>query len=194
MGQFGKRRKALIIESMTTAASVIQKKSGQKILGIDPGLATIGFGLLTVTPATDVFSQPHWGTINTPKDKSDGERLCELYHDLSALIDELEPDVVAVEKIFFFKNAKTLVPVSQARGVILLVLSQKKLPYFEYTPMQVKQALTGYGKAEKQEVQAMLVELLSLDRIPKPDDAADALAMAVCHYQLAGRFGTVPIG
>lgn len=156
-----------------------------RILGIDPGLATVGFGWLEVNPRGKL-AQPHWGAIKTSKDKTDSARLQELFQDLTTLIEHVQPDVVSVEKIFFFKNAKTLVPVSQARGVILLVLENFSLPLVEYTPMQVKQAITGYGKAQKQEIQSGLMQLLTLEKKPTPDDAADALAMAICHAHHLG--------
>jgi crossover junction endodeoxyribonuclease RuvC len=157
-----------------------------KILGIDPGLGTVGFGLVEIG-ATGSFEHSAWGTISTSKDKPDSARLQEIYHDLTALVERLRPDVVSVERIFFFKNAKTLVPVSQARGVILLVMDMFKVPLFEYTPMEVKQAMTGYGKSQKSEIQDMVMHLLALEKRPRPDDAADALAMAICHYHHIGR-------
>jgi crossover junction endodeoxyribonuclease RuvC len=160
-----------------------------RILGIDPGLGKVGFGLLQI--ASDIQAQPfgpcQWGIIATSKDKPDGERLQEIHDDLTVLIRELQPDVVAIERLFFFRNATTMVPVAQARGVILMIVSRFGLPVYEYTPMQVKQAITGYGKSEKAEVQQMLVEVLQLDKKPTPDDAADGLALAVCHYNHVGR-------
>ena len=104
------------------------------------------------------------------------------------MVSHLAPDVVSIEKLFFFRNATTMVPVSQARGVILLVLQKFGVPVYEYTPMQVKQAMTGYGKASKQEIQQMMMQLLELEKLPRPDDAADALAMALCHYQSVERY------
>lgn len=142
---------------------------------------------LSTDSRADSVRSCDWGVITTSKDKSDSARLQEIYHDLTDLVGQFKPDVVSVEKIFFFKNAKTLVPVSQARGVILLVMEMFNIPLFEYTPMQVKQAMSGYGKATKQEIQAMVTRILELDTIPRPDDAADALALALCHYQFHGR-------
>ncbi|MBY0404983.1 MAG: crossover junction endodeoxyribonuclease RuvC, partial [Cyanobacteria bacterium] len=140
-----------------------------KILGIDPGLATVGFGLIHFTqnsmPSASSSVESQWGVISTSKDKSDSERLQEIFLDLSALLKEMTPDVVVIEKIFFFKNAKTLVPVSQARGVILLAIQLLGIPIFEYTPMQVKQAITGYGKSDKKEMQARVQQLLYLEKI-----------------------------
>lgn len=153
----------------------------QKILGIDPGLATLGFGLVTFCAIRKTMETGPWGVIATAKTQSDGYRLAEIQRDLSQLIDDLQPDMVSLERIFFFKNAKTLVPVTQARGVILMVLHQKGIPVAEYTPMQVKQAITGYGKSQKREIQETVQQMLGLDKLPRPDDAADALALAVCH-------------
>jgi crossover junction endodeoxyribonuclease RuvC len=157
-----------------------------KILGIDPGLGIVGFGMVEISPSGE-FENPQWGTICTSKDKPDSARLQEIYTDLTGLLQQVKPDVVSIERLFFFKNAKTMVPVSQARGVILLALESLKIPFFEYTPLEVKQAMTGYGKAEKHEIQEMVTRLLNLHKKPTPDDAADALAMAICHYNHTGR-------
>lgn len=145
------------------------------ILGIDPGLGTIGFGVI----GNNI--KPQWGTITTPKNTPVEHRLVALYTDMQTLLATIKPDVVAIEKIFHFRNVTTMVPVTQARGVILLAIAQAGLPVAEYTPMQIKQAVTGYGKAEKTEVQAMVTSQLSLEAIPRPDDAADGLAIALCH-------------
>ncbi len=141
----------------------------------------MGFGLVDAS-ASGTFETCEWGVITTSKDKSEAARLQEIHRDLATVIERFKPDVAAIERIFFFKNAKTLVPVSQARGIILLLMDTFGLPHFEYTPMQVKQAMTGSGKASKREIQEMVGHLLKLDRVPTPDDAADALAIAVCHY------------
>jgi crossover junction endodeoxyribonuclease RuvC len=164
-----------------------------KILGIDPGLGIVGFGLLDfagheASVGADFRPQSHWGVITTSKDRPESARLQEIYEDLTELVSHLAPDVVSIEKLFFFRNATTMVPVSQARGVILLVLQKFGVPVYEYTPMQVKQAMTGYGKASKQEIQQMMMQLLELEKLPRPDDAADALAMALCHYQSVERY------
>lgn len=162
-----------------------------RILGIDPGLGRVGFGLLEIVPSedrlSDCFGACRWGIIATSKDKSDGARLQEIHADLDQVLAEFQPDLVSIERLFYFRNATTMVPVAQARGVILMAIEKYRLPVYEYTPMQVKQAVTGYGKAEKSEVQSMLVELLKLEKKPTPDDAADALALAVCHYNHVGR-------
>lgn len=131
--------------------------------------------------------QCEWGTIETSKNKPDPARLQEIHEDLTRLVAHCRPDAASVEKLFFFKNAKTMVPVSQARGVILLTLQTAGVPVYEYTPMQVKQSMTGYGKAEKREIQVIMQQLLGLPTLPRPDDAADALAMAMCHYHFTGR-------
>lgn len=168
-----------------------------RILGIDPGLGRVGFGVLEWDCAASCgaeWQRPQWGLITTDKTKPDAERLKELYTDMHALVSSVNPHVVSIEKLFFFRNITTALPVSQARGVILLVAAQYGLPIFEYTPMQVKQTLTGYGKAEKREVQEMLVQLLELDKKPTPDDAADAMALAYCYAQMDGRFQAIADG
>lgn len=158
---------------------------GMRILGIDPGLGIVGFGFLETlssggTLATG-FQSVEWGVVTTSKDRSESQRLQEIYHDFTAVLQRFQPDHVSIERIFFFKNAKTLIPVSQARGVLLLAVEAYGASYSEYTPMQVKQAMTGSGKATKQEVQQMVAQVLQLDKLPRPDDAADALGLAVCH-------------
>lgn len=149
------------------------------IMGIDPGTAIIGFGVLKKTKKQDL-KVIDYGLITTPADLSTAERLNKLHKELNSLIKKHKPDIVAVEDIFFFKNLKTAIKVSQARGVILLTAAKLKIPIFECTPLQVKQAITSYGRAEKIQVQKMVKTLLNLKEIPKPDDAADALAVAIC--------------
>jgi crossover junction endodeoxyribonuclease RuvC len=158
-----------------------------KILGIDPGLSRVGFGLLQCgAPGSGVLSKDFtagpWGIIATSQDKSIGARLQEIQRDLTELLDTLQPDVISIERMFYFRNATTIIPVAQARGVILLVIEAFRLPVYEYTPMQVKQAVTGSGKSKKAEIQELLIPLLGLDKKPTPDDAADALALALCHF------------
>ncbi|WP_199248724.1 crossover junction endodeoxyribonuclease RuvC [[Phormidium] sp. ETS-05] len=151
------------------------------ILGLDPGLATLGFGAILVPSKgknKDQASAVDFGMIQTPASDEMGDRLCTIYDDLHTLIDQIKPDLVAVEKLFFYRMGNTIL-VAQARGVLLLVLAQHKLPIVEYTPAQIKQALTGYGNADKQEVQLCTARELNLSEIPKPDDAADALAVAL---------------
>lgn len=149
------------------------------VLGIDPGLASTGFGLIKKDKKHNL-KLVKYGLITTPADLTPAERLNKLYQQLNSLIKKSQPDIVAVEDIFFFKNLKTAIKVSQARGVILLTAAKSKIPVAEYTPLQVKQAVACYGRAEKIQVQKMVKALLNLKEIPKPDDAADALAIAIC--------------
>lgn len=149
-----------------------------RILGIDPGTGILGFGAIDVEHGDTAFVDA--GVIRTPVNQEDSDRLFTIYHDLEAIIEELKPDVMAVEKLFFARNITTAMSVSQARGVVLLLGKQKKLQLFEYTPLQIKQAVTGYGKADKKQIQEMVKIILKLPQIPKPDDAADALAAAIC--------------
>ena len=150
-----------------------------KILGIDPGTATTGFGL--ITKEGPKLTKVDCGVISTSKDLDMPERLSILYDDLQEIIKAHRPDVVVVEKLFFTNNITTAMTVSQARGVVLLVAEQNSIRIAEYTPLQVKMAVSGYGKATKKQVQEMVKKILKLEVIPKPDDAADALAIAICH-------------
>ena len=153
-----------------------------KILGLDPGIAILGFGTIVCQTSERVqenFVQlDEFGIIETPAKTPFGDRLCTIYDDLHMLIEEINPDLVAVEKLFFYRMSHTIT-VAQARGVLMLVLGQNALPYVEFTPPEIKKALTGYGKAAKIEVQEAVARELSLDFIPRPDDAADALAIAL---------------
>lgn len=155
-------------------------------LGIDPGTATTGFGVIQkVASKTKTRQQPEYqilefGVISTDKKDSDAKRLEILFSDLSEIIKKYKPDFVGIEKLFFANNQKTAITVSQARGVALLSCSQAKVPIFEFTPLQVKSSLCGYGKADKKQVQRMVQQTFKLKNIPKPDDAADALAIALC--------------
>ena len=150
-----------------------------RILGIDPGTKIVGYGVLDVTARE--FDVIAYGTIQSPPKTPLKEYLPAIYDDMQVLIEQFQPDVVAIEQLFFFKNAKTVMAVSQARGVILLTVVQKDLPYAEYTPLQVKKNITGHGRAEKKVVQEQVTRILNLPGIPRPDDAADALAIAICH-------------
>ena len=150
------------------------------VLGLDPGLATTGYGLVAEGPSGDL-SLVDYGAIITPAKRPLPERLLQIDRELSALLARHEPDVVAVEELFFSRNVTTALIVGQARGVIILGAARAGLLVREYKPMEVKQAVTGYGKASKTQVQEMVRMLLGLDHIPKPDDAADAVAVAVCH-------------
>lgn len=147
-----------------------------RILGVDPGLATLGYGCIEIMPTRCHVCD--FGVITTPAQEAVGDRLQTLYTDLHQLIPVLRPDVVALEKLFFYKMSHTIL-VAQARGIILLVLSQLGCPVLEFTPAQIKQALTGYGNATKAEVQMAVQRELQLATLPRPDDAADALAIAL---------------
>ncbi|MBI5357241.1 crossover junction endodeoxyribonuclease RuvC [Candidatus Saccharibacteria bacterium] len=148
-----------------------------RILGIDPGTGIVGFGVIEKTGSK--LHMIDAGVIRTDSRLNDSERLKIIYDELSGIIEENKPEVMAVEKLFFAQNVTTAMSVSQARGVILLCGEQNKLPVFEYTPLQIKQAITGYGKAEKSQIQEMVKVILKLKEIPKPDDCADALACAI---------------
>lgn len=150
-----------------------------RILGIDPGLATIGYAL--VDKETNHFDVLEYGVIKTSPEKDNIERLEIIHKNIQELIEEFEPQQMAVEELFFNKNAKTAILVGQARGVILLAGSQAGITVAEYTPLQIKQAVVGYGRADKMQVQQMVKSLLNLSELPKPDDAADALAVSICH-------------
>ena len=150
-----------------------------RIIGIDPGYAIVGFGIIEYSKAS--FSTVQYGAITTPADMDFNSRLKVIYDDLSSILDSFKPDFLAIEKLYFTSNQKTAIAVAEARGVTLLAARQRDIPIYEYTPLQVKQSVTGYGKAIKKQVQEMTKRILSLPEIPKPDDTADALAIAVCH-------------
>jgi len=152
-----------------------------KILGIDPGMAIVGYGLIDTTDNKPVLVTS--GSIQTNKNLSDSKRLLEIFNDLSSIIEKYQPDCASVENLFFFKNQKTVIPVAEARGVILTVLEKYNIPTFSYTPMEVKQVLTGYGRAEKKEVEQMVKIALQTDSLPKLDDTVDAIAIAICHLR-----------
>ncbi|MGI6574611.1 MAG: crossover junction endodeoxyribonuclease RuvC [bacterium] len=158
------------------------------ILGIDPGIAITGYGIIEVMGHK--FRAIDYGCIKTATRHEDTQRLLELHTQLGELIVNYQPSVMAVEEIFFNKNTRTAMSVGQARGVALLTAARFDLDVVEYTPLQVKQGIVGYGRANKQQVQEMVKVLLGLEQIPQPDDAADALAIAICHAHalpLAGR-------
>jgi crossover junction endodeoxyribonuclease RuvC len=158
----------------------------KRILGIDPGLATLGFGAV-LCKASQGRDQPEavatldFGVIQTPANTQVGDRLCIIHDDLHSLLEQVQPDLVAIEKLFFYKMGNTIA-VAQARGVVMLVLAQYRVPIIEFTPAQVKQALTGYGNADKKEVQEAVARELKLATIPRPDDAADGLALALAAW------------
>lgn len=150
-----------------------------KILGIDPGTATVGWAV--IEEKKGIIKTVAYGHITTSKNDTTAARLREVALDIEKIIRKYKPDEAAVEDIFFFKNLKTVIKVSQARGVILLTLEKGRVKLAEYTPLQVKQAITGYGRAEKKQIQLMMQKILNLKNLPKPDDVADALAIALCH-------------
>ena len=149
-----------------------------KILGVDPGTATTGYGFLESSRGQ--LKVLEYGCILTDKKLRPEDRLGEIEQDLNKLIKKHRPRILAVESLFFYKNVKTAISVAQARGVVLLCAKRNRLSVREFTPLQIKNTLTGYGKADKKQVQYMVMKLLGLKRIPKPDDAADALAIAIC--------------
>lgn len=154
-----------------------------RILGIDPGIALTGFGILDSGP--NGIAVGEYGHISTEAGTPAPERLKILYDDIMQILQTYKPDVMAIEELFFNKNAKTVMIASQARGVIILAAVNCGVDIVEYTPLQVKQAVIGYGRASKQQVQYMVTQLLHLKEIPKPDDTADALAIAICHANSA---------
>jgi crossover junction endodeoxyribonuclease RuvC len=153
------------------------------VLGIDPGTAITGYGL--VHEENDQAVALAYGAITTPSELPLPDRLKLLQRDLAAVVAQYQPDQAAVEQLFFNKNVRTALAVGHARGVILLTLAQADLPIYEYTPLEVKQAVTGNGRADKRQVQQMVTLLLGLSKVPKPDDVADALAIALCHLHSA---------
>ena len=161
-----------------------------RILGIDPGLATMGFGVIDTVKGKSVVVD--YGVVLTPKTEALPTRLAILEKGVKSLIEKYKPDEVALEELFFNNNVKTAIDVAQARGVILLTCVKECGRLFEYTPLQIKQALTGYGRAEKRQIQQMVTTFLGLSKIPRPDDAADGLAVALTHAntnRLSGQFG-----
>ena len=153
------------------------------VLGIDPGVATIGFGLIRAERQKNTLLQ--YGVITTPAGLPLSRRLLQISQDMEELIRTFHPDEMAVEELFFTKNITTGIAVAHGRGVILLAAEKLGVPIFEYTPMQVKQAVVGYGGADKRQVMLMTQRLLGMKQIPRPDDAADALAIAICHGRSA---------
>lgn len=150
-----------------------------RILGIDPGTGILGFGIIEAGKGKAQLVDA--GVIRTPVKEDDAVRLQTIFEELTDIIVQSKPTVMAVEKLFFSQNITTAMTVSQARGVVLLCGKQAGLDLFEYTPLQIKQALTGYGRADKKQIQEMVKVVLKLKEVPKPDDCADALACAICH-------------
>ncbi|MBQ2754346.1 MAG: crossover junction endodeoxyribonuclease RuvC [Clostridia bacterium] len=150
-----------------------------KILGIDPGIAIVGFGIIEYDGVN--FKVVDYGAVTSPAHTPLPVRLKMVYDDMCYIIDKFKPDQVAIEELFFNNNAKTAIAVGQARGVLILAAQNNNIPVYEYTPLQVKQGVVGYGRAQKNQVQQMVKSILKLNEVPKPDDTADALAIAVCH-------------
>lgn len=153
------------------------------IMGIDPGIATVGFGIIS---AEGNMQKPiRYGVVSTAAGLRLSVRLSQIYNDVSELISTFKPDAIAIEELFFNTNQKTAVSVAHGRGVIVLAGERLGIPMFEYTPLQVKQAITGYGRADKRQMMDMVKRLLNLENTAKPDDASDALALAICHARNA---------
>lgn len=149
------------------------------IVGIDPGYAIVGVGIIRYIK--NKLNMIEYGAITTRAHTKTTQRLQIIYEKINEVFDEYKPDAVAIEELFFNSNAKTAIAVAQARGVLLTASANKGIPVYEYTPLQIKQAVTGYGRADKQQMQQMVKMLLNLNAVPKPDDAADALAVGICH-------------
>lgn len=154
-----------------------------KILGIDPGMAIVGYSILEYDGKN--MELLHSGSIQTEKGQRESARLLEIFNDMTSIVEKYQPDVCAIEKLFFFRNTTTAMPVSQARGVILTVLEQHGVEIFEYTPMEVKQVLTGYGRADKKEVEQMVKLTLGVEKLPKLDDTVDSIAIAITYTRCA---------
>lgn len=155
-----------------------------RILGIDPGYATIGYGIVEYDNFR--FKTISYGAVTTTPDKFFSDRLCDIFDDITTLIQKFKPDCISIEKLFFNTNTTTAIDVAQARGVIMLAARRAGTQIYEYTPLQVKQSITGYGRAQKHQVMEMVKNLLQLNSVPKPDDTADALALAICHGHSSG--------
>jgi crossover junction endodeoxyribonuclease RuvC len=152
------------------------------IMGFDPGIATLGYGVIQKDIKGDI-KPLDFGVITTPKDMAMSQRLCAIHDSIAALIQKFNPDAIAIEELFFNTNTKTAIQVAQARGIIILCSAKGCKKLYEYTPLQIKQAMTGNGRAEKRQIQFMVRMMLGLKNTPKPDDAADALAVALTHAQ-----------
>lgn len=150
-----------------------------RILGIDPGMAIVGYSIVNYDGKNVALE--HSGSIQTPKGKRESARLLEIFNDMTSIVKKYQPDVCAIEKLFFFRNQTTVMPVAHARGVILTVLEQFNIPIYEYTPMEVKQILTGYGRADKKEVEQMVKISLGAENLPKLDDTVDSIAIAISY-------------
>ncbi len=150
-----------------------------KILGIDPGLAIVGYSIIEHIKDENTLITS--GSIQTDKKKTDAERLYEIAIDMQTIIDKYKPDVASIEKLFYFKNQKTVIPVAEARGVILTILQKNNIPIDEFTPIEVKQMITGYGRASKEEVAKIVEMSIKYKKLPKLDDTVDSIAIALCY-------------
>ena len=157
-----------------------------KILGIDPGMAIVGYSVVEFDGKN--INLLNSGSIQTQKGTRESSRLLEIFNDMTALVEKYQPDICAIEKLFFFRNQTTVMPVAHARGVILTVLEKYKIPIYEYTPMEVKQILTGYGRASKKEVEQMVKLSLGTEKLPKLDDTIDSIAIAICYTRSPNSF------
>ncbi len=149
-----------------------------RIIGIDPGLAIVGYSIIDIEKGEHILTSS--GSIQTDKTKTDASRLFEIETDMQTIINKYKPDMASVEKLFYFKNQKTIIPVAEARGVILSVLEKNSIPVYEYTPIEVKQMITGYGRATKNEVAKIVEMTVKYKKIPKLDDTVDSIAIALC--------------
>ena len=165
---------------MMTLYPIIGKLVTMRIIGIDPGIAIVGFGIIDCQ-ATKQHAVSY-GAITTPAEMPTAKRLLTIKDNLKTIIETHQPDACGIETLYFSKNVKTAMTVSQARGVIMCTLEEYNIPMYDYSPTQVKSAILGFGGAEKKQVQFMTKELLNLPNLPKPDDVADALAIAICHH------------
>ena len=150
-----------------------------RILGIDPGIAIVGWSVVNIEKNENTLEIS--GSIQTDKTKTDSARLLEIETDMQFIIEKYKPEFASIEKLFYFKNQKTIIPVAQARGVILAVLERNKIPIYEYTPIEVKQVITGYGRATKDEVAKIVKMSIKYKKLPKLDDTLDSIAIALCH-------------
>lgn len=150
-----------------------------RIIGIDPGLAIVGYSILDIEKDEHILVSS--GSIQTDKNKTDAARLFEIYQDVNTIIEKFKPDRASIEKLFYFKNQKTIIPVAEARGVILSVLESKSIPIAEFTPIEVKQMITGYGRASKDEVARIVEMSITYKKLPKLDDTLDSIAIALCY-------------
>ncbi|MCL2221039.1 MAG: crossover junction endodeoxyribonuclease RuvC [Oscillospiraceae bacterium] len=162
------------------------------VLGIDPGVATVGFGIISANNGE--IKPRRYGVISTPAKMRLALRLKQINNDVAELIKTFKPDAIAVEELFFNTNQKTALSVAQGRAAVILAGEEHGIPMYEYTPLQVKKAVTGYGRADKKQVMEMVQRLLALEAIPKPDDAADALAIAICHARTSSSLLTIEGG